>query len=143
MEEHTVEIRVRYAETDQMGVVYNSHFLIYFEIGRAEYMRALGHSYREMEAAGNYLAVVEAQCRYTGKAGYDDLLEVTTWVKSVGPVRVHFGHRVRRKQDSCQVAEGDTILACLDGDGRPRRLPQAIYDAMTGSGNRASVPPDS
>ncbi|MFW6119086.1 MAG: acyl-CoA thioesterase [Planctomycetota bacterium] len=130
MATQTVDIRVRYAETDQMGVVYNSHFLVYFEVGRTEYLRALGTTYRELEEQGVYLAVVEAHCRYLGPARYDDLLELTTWVERLRPTRIDFAHEVRRKEDGASVAEGRIVLACLDEEGHPRRLPGEITRAV-------------
>jgi acyl-CoA thioester hydrolase len=130
MRTHTVSLRVRYAETDQMGVVYNSHFLVYFEVARTEYLRTLGTAYRDLEEEGIYLAVVEAHCRYIGPACYDDVLEVTTWVDRLRPTRMDFRHRVRRERDGIAVAEGHIVLACVDGRGHPRRLPTAIAEAV-------------
>lgn len=120
---HTTRLRVRYAETDQMGVVYNSHFLVYFEVGRTEYLRAQGRAYADQEAEGVFLAVVEAHCRYLGRAGYDDRLEMQTWVDRLRPTRIDFRHRIRRADDGNPVAEGHVVVACVDGQRRPRRLP--------------------
>jgi acyl-CoA thioester hydrolase len=130
MKTHTAEIRVRYSETDQMGLVYNSHLLVYFEVGRVEYLRALGTAYSDLEARGCLLPVVEAHCKYTGQAGYDDVLEVETWVDRLRPTRIDFRHRVRRKSDAAPIAEGHVVLACLDSNLRPRRLPPEITDSV-------------
>jgi len=137
----TIELRVRYAETDQMGAVYNAHFLTYFEVARTEYLRKLGTAYRDLEAKGFYLVVVEAHCKYLGPARYDDALEVTTWVDRLRPTRIDFRHRIRRKADtprsadppapadprgSGAVAEGHVVLACVDRGRRPRALPPEV-----------------
>jgi len=126
----TTEVRVRYSETDQMGLVYNSHLLVYFEIGRVEYMRELGTPYADLEARGFLLPVVEAHCRYTGQARYDDLLEIVTWVDRLRPTRIDFRHQVRRKADSAPVAEGHIVLACVDRTMHPRRLPAEIREGV-------------
>ncbi|MFO8008336.1 MAG: thioesterase family protein [Candidatus Brocadiia bacterium] len=127
---HTTRLRVRYAETDQMGVVYNSHFLVYFEVGRTEYLRARGRAYADLEAEGVYLAVVEAHCRYLGPAGYDEELEMQTWVDRLRPTRIDFRHRIGRLDDGSAVAEGHVVLACVDGQGRPRRLPADLTELI-------------
>jgi acyl-CoA thioester hydrolase len=127
---HAVEIRVRYGETDQMGVAYHSHFLTYFEVGRTEYLRSLGTSYRDLEAKGFYLVVVQAGCKYLGPAFYDDVLEVTTWVDRVRPTRVDFRSRVSRKADGAPIAEGHVVLACVNRDRRPQALPPEVVRAI-------------
>jgi acyl-CoA thioester hydrolase len=126
METDTVQIRVRYAETDQMGVVYNSHFLVYFEIGRTEYLRHCGLAYRDLEAQGVYLVVVEASCRYLSPARYDDLLDISTWVSRLRPTRIDFRHRLSRKGEDAAVAGGHVVMACVDRSGRPRALPEEV-----------------
>jgi len=130
MKTHTTEVRVRYSETDRMGLVYNAHLLVYFEVARVEYLRALGTVYRDLEHRGYLLPVVEAHCKYTGQARYDDLLEIVTWVDRLRPTRIDFRHRVRRKADGAPVAEGHIVLACLDKALRPQRLPAEIRDAV-------------
>jgi acyl-CoA thioester hydrolase len=131
---NTTEVRVRYSETDQMGLVYNSHLFVYFEVARVEYLRALGIAYRDLEERGYLLPVVEAHCRYTGQARYDDVLEVVTWVDRLRPTRIDFRHQVRRKADGTPVAEGHIVLACLDRSLRPQRLPAAVRGAVSVSG---------
>ncbi len=130
MKAHTTEVRVRYSETDQMGLVYNSHLLVYFEVARVEYLRALGVAYRDLEEMGCLLPVIEAHCTYTGQARYDDVLEVVTWVDRLRPTRIDFRHRVRRRSDAAPIAEGHVVLACLGKDMRPRRLPSEVTDAV-------------
>ena len=99
---HDVKIRVRYAETDQMGVVYHSNYLVYFEIGRTETMRHLGISYADLEARGYVLAVIESQMRHMGSARYDDELIVRTWLREVTKTRLRFEYHVLR---------GESLLA--------------------------------
>jgi len=129
MKTDTVEIRVRYAETDQMGVAYNAHFFTYFEVARTEYLRKLGTAYRDLEEKGFYLVVVEAYCKYLGPARYDDVLEVTTWVDRLRPTRIDFGYSVRRKAGHA-VAEGRVVLACLNQSRRPQALPRDITSVV-------------
>jgi acyl-CoA thioester hydrolase len=137
MNTDTVEIRVRYAETDQMGHVYNSHFLTYFEVARTEYLRTLGTAYRDMEAEGSHLVVVEAHCKYLSPARYDDLLEIDTWVDRLRPTRIDFRHVVRRKGEGTPLVEGHVVLACVNSDRRPRALPPEITTAV-----RIAAPPE-
>ena len=119
-------IRVRYAETDKMGVVYYANFFVWFEVGRADLLRASGWSYREMEAGGVGLPVIEAQCAYRRPARYDDDLEIRTRGQVVSPVRVQFEYEVVRPGDDLSLATGLTVHAALDKDGRPCRLPQRL-----------------
>ena len=119
-------VRVRYAETDRMGVVYYANYLIWFEVGRTEWLRATGWSYREMETGGVSLPVIEAHCEYRQPARYDDEIEIVTRATLLTPVRVRFDYDVVRAVDEVVLAEGYTIHASLDGDGRPRRLPARV-----------------
>lgn len=128
---HDVTIRVRYAETDQMGVVYHSNYLVYFEIGRTETMRRLGISYAELEARGYVLAVIESHMRHTGSARYDDELVVRTWLRDVTRTRLRFEYHVLR--GDTVLTTGHTVLAFLSrADGmRPVRSPQDAFDLAT------------
>jgi acyl-CoA thioester hydrolase len=119
-------IRVRYAETDQMGVVYYANFFIWFEVGRADLLRAAGWSYRDMEAGGIGLPVIEAYCAYRQAARYDDNLEIRTRGAVVSPVRVQFEYEVVRSADDVSLATGRTVHAALDKEGRPCRLPERV-----------------
>src|SRR6266496_3048052 len=98
-------IRVRYAETDKMGVVYYANYLVWFEVARADLLRSLGWSYREMEIAGLSLPVIEAHCRYLRPARYDDEIEVRTEGRVLSPVRREFDYQVVRLQDGRIGAE--------------------------------------
>jgi acyl-CoA thioester hydrolase len=123
-------LRVRYAETDRMGVVYYAHYLVWFEIGRTELLRTLGWSYREMEEAGVSLPVIEAQCTYRRPAKYDDELDVRTEGRMLSPVRMEFTYQIVRRADQAVAAEGRTEHAALDPRGRPCRLPERIRQAF-------------
>jgi acyl-CoA thioester hydrolase len=119
-------IRVRYAETDQMGIVYYANYLVWFEVGRTDLLRLTGWSYREMETDGFALPVVEAHCEYRQSAKYDDELEIVTTGAIVSPVRVKFDYQVIRVENGAPLAGGHTVHASLDMNGKPRRLPDRI-----------------
>lgn len=123
-------IRVRYAETDQMGIVYYANYLVWFEVGRTDLLRLTGWSYREMEADGFALPVVEAHCEYRQSAKYDDELEIVTTGAIVSPVRVKFEYQVVRAADAARLAGGHTVHASLDTNGKPRRLPDRIRSLL-------------
>ena len=124
-------VRVRYAETDQMGVVYYSNYFIWFEVGRTDLLRGNGWTYREMEADGVSLPVIEAHCVYRQPARYDDDLEIHTTGTLVSPVRVEFSYEVVRPSDHQTVATGRTVHAALDRNGRPCRLPERARGFFT------------
>ena len=119
-------VRVRYAETDQMGVVYYANYLVWFEIGRTDLLRQNGWSYREMEVDGYSLPVIDAQCTYKAPAKYDDELEVRTKGELLSPVRIKFEYELVRPADGTLLADGHTVHAVLDATGRPRRLPERV-----------------
>ena len=126
-------VRVRYAETDQMRVVYYANYLVWFEVGRTEWLRGTGWSYREMETDGVSLPVIEAHCEYRQPARYDDEIEILTRATLLTPVRVRFDYDVVRVADHGVAAVGYTVHAALDRDGRPRRLPDRVRTLLTGS----------
>ena len=119
-------IRVRYAETDQMGVVYYANYFVWFEVGRTDLLRASGWNYREMEIDGFALPVIEAHCTYRESAKYDDEIEVRTSGAMLSPVRVQFTYEVVRMADAATLATGTTVHATLDRNGRPCRLPPRV-----------------
>lgn len=125
-----INIRVRYAETDKMGVVYHANYFMWFEVGRCELLRTIGRSYREMEAEGIGLPVIEAHCEYKAAARYDDELQVKTWGKLLSPARVEFVYEISRPADSTVNAIGRTVHAAVDASGRPCRLPAYIQDLL-------------
>jgi len=124
-------VRVRYAETDQMGVVYYANYLVWFEIGRTEWLRETGWTYRAMEADGLSLPVIEARCEYRAGARYDDELEIRTTGRLVSPVRLAFDYEVVRRDDGVVVAAGQTTHATLNRAGRPVRLPARVKELLT------------
>ena len=119
-------VRVRYAETDKMGVVYYANYFVWFEVARADLLRSLGWTYREMEQAGISLPVIEAQCQYHRPARYDDELEVRAEGRMLSPVRMEFRYAVVRREDAALTASGTTTHAAIDPRGRPCRLPDRI-----------------
>ncbi|PYR56580.1 MAG: hypothetical protein DMF85_16160 [Acidobacteria bacterium] len=123
-------LRVRYAETDKMGVVYYANYFVWFEVGRADLLRSLGWTYREMELAGVSLPVIEAHCEYHRPARYDDELEVRTEGRMLSPVRMGFNYDVVRRDDRSLAASGRTVHAALDPGGRPCRLPERIREVF-------------
>ncbi len=124
-------VRVRYAETDQMGVVYYANYFVWFEVGRTDLLRGAGWTYREMEADGVALPVIEAHCDYKQAARYDDDLEIRTAGNLISPVRVAFTYEVVRPADSVLVATGRTVHASIDRGGRPCRLPDRVKVLFT------------
>ena len=119
-------VRVRYAETDKMGVVYYANYFVWFEVGRTDLLREAGWSYREMEIDGFALPVIDARCAYHQSARYDDDLEIRTAGAMLSPVRVQFNYEVVRLSDAAKLATGVTVHATLDRGGRPCRLPDRI-----------------
>jgi acyl-CoA thioester hydrolase len=119
-------VRVRYAETDKMGVVYYANYLVWFEVARTDLLRSLGWSYREMEEAGIVLPVIEVHCEYQRPARYDDEIEVRTEGEMLSAVRMKFRYTIVRAADGTVAAQGHTVHAAVDPTGRPRRLPERI-----------------
>lgn len=124
-------VRVRYAETDQMGIVYYANYFVWFEVGRTDLLRQAGWSYREMEAEGFSLPVIETGCRYVQPARYDDELDVTTRGVLLSPVRVRFDYQIVRVSDARPLASGHTVHGSLDTTGRPCRLPDHVRAIFT------------
>jgi acyl-CoA thioester hydrolase len=126
-------VRVRYAETDQMGVVYYANYFIWFEVARTDWLRQAGWTYRQMEADGVSLPVIEAHTNYLRAARYDDELEIRTKATVLTPVRIRFDYEIWRSGDEGPLATGHTIHAAMDPNGRPCRLPQAVRDLLSGT----------
>jgi acyl-CoA thioester hydrolase len=119
-------LRVRYAETDRMGVSHHSSTIVWFEEARTEWLRARGQSYRAMEEAGVFLQVVEVQVSYLAPSTYDDELEIATRVVERRPASITLGYEITRPADGTRIATGSTRLACVDREGRLRRLPAGL-----------------
>jgi acyl-CoA thioester hydrolase len=124
-------IRVRYAETDQMGMAYYANYLIWMEVGRSDFCRQCGFSYRDMEREEQaFMAVAEANCRYLAPARYDDEILVETELSRVKSRVVEFIYRIRR--GDTLLAEGRTVHVVIGPDGRPRTMPERYLDLLRG-----------
>jgi acyl-CoA thioester hydrolase len=125
-QEHVTTVRVRYAETDRMGVVYYANYFVWFEVGRAEWFRACGRTYQELERLGTVLPVLEAHCEYEHSARYDDEVEIAVTCQLLSPVRVRFEYRLTRRSDGRTLASGWSVHAAVDTAGRLKRLPDEV-----------------
>ncbi len=125
------EIRVRYAETDQMGVAYYANYLVWFEVGRSEFCREKEFSYADLEATGYKLVVTDAHCCYRNAARYDEAITVRTWLKSLNSRMITFGYRILRKEKEEVIAEGETRHLCIDSNGKPKSLPKEFATRLT------------
>jgi acyl-CoA thioester hydrolase len=126
------EIRVRYAETDQMGVAYYANYLIWFEIGRSEFCRGKGFCYADLEALGYKLVVTDVHCRYRNSARYDEIIVVRTRLKGINRRMITFGYRILRGEKEEVIAEGETRHLCLDSNGKPKSMPEEFAIRLTG-----------
>ena len=124
-------LRVRYAETDQMGVVYYANYLVWMEVGRAEFCRATGIRYRDMETEdGILLTVAEASCRYHSPALYDDEVIVRTWIADAHPRMIRFAYQMTEASDGRRLATGETKHIFCGRDRKPRKLPEKYRAAF-------------
>ena len=129
-------LRVRYADTDRMGVVYYANYLVWFEVGRTEWLRDTGWTYREMENSGMALPVIEAGCQYRLPARYDDEIEIATRATLVSQVRIRFDYEITRLEPTAGapaptlLATGHTVHAATDAAGKPARLPASIAELL-------------
>ena len=127
--QHDLQVRVRYQETDAMGRVHHANYINYFELGRTELLRSMGHSYRQVEEEGFYLVVAEMSCRYLLPAQYDDLLTVRTSVLAARGARIEHEYKVFRGLEL--LATGHSVVACVDRQGVVRRLPEWLRGPKT------------
>src|SRR5687767_4783575 len=118
--EHTITIRVRYPEVDAMGYLHHSRFFQYFEMGRVELLRSLGHNYADLERAGIFFVVVKVECRYKAPARYDEELTLTTRVIKQGHVKIE--HAYELKRGDTLLAEAATTIACVGRDGQAMQI---------------------
>ena len=128
---HTHQLRVRYSESDRMGTYYNSRLLEWMEVGRSELLRAGGVPYGEWEARGVMAPIVESHLKFKGRAGYDDLLNIETTLTRHGRARMKFEAVVTQAGTGAPVAEGWTIHALTDSNGRPVRFPQWVEEFLS------------
>ena len=128
-----VDIRVRYAETDQMGVAYYANYLVWFEVGRSELCRERGFRYADLEAMGYKLVVTDVHCRYRSSARYDETVIVRTRLKDANKRMITFGYQILRKdQEEEVIAEGETQHICVDSNGKAKSLPGKFLVCLTG-----------
>ena len=128
---HETPLRVRYSETDKMGVVYYANYLVWFEIGRAEYCRARGFSYRDMEENDDaFLVVAESYCRYKAPAYYDDELLIRTHITELRRRSLRFGYEIVRPSDGQIISEGETGHVVTDSSGRVRSFPEGYAQRL-------------
>jgi acyl-CoA thioester hydrolase len=127
----SARVRVRYADTDQMGVTYHANYLVWFEVGRTDWLRDSGWTYRDMEAEGVSLPVIEVFCQYHQPARYDDEIEIRTRATLLTPVRIRFDYEVVRVADGVAAASGHSVHAALNESGRPCRLPPRVLEMLS------------
>lgn len=125
-----IPIRVRYAETDRMGLLHHANYFVYFEMGRTELLRQRGVSYRDLEDSGFLLVIIDLGCKFRRPAYYDDLLTLKTTVERVTHVKIVHKYEIFR--DGQLLAEGHSTLACVDRDGRPQPLPDLLKAGRAG-----------
>ena len=126
-------LRVRFAETDAMGVVHHTAYIVYFEEGRSEFSRQAGAPYADLEDAGFSLAVADVQARYIASARYDDELIVRTHVEKIGSRGVTFGYEIVQAESGTALVTGSTRHVCVDRAGNVRRIPETWLEAMVAS----------
>ena len=126
------EIRVRYAETDQMGIAYYANYLAWFEVGRTEFCREKGFCYADLEALGYRLVVTDVHCRYRNSVRYDEIIRVRTSLKGMKRRMISFGYKILRQNKEEVIAEGETSHLCLDSNGKPKSMPEAFALKLTG-----------
>ncbi len=124
----TTTLRVRYAETDAMGIVHHAVYPVWMELGRSDLLRQLGQSYAQWEAQGVFMAVGELKVRYRAPARYDELVNIRTWVREAGRRKVVFGYEVSR--DGVRLVEGETVHLVVGADGRGRTIPDAMLELV-------------
>lgn len=127
IQDHTITITPRYAETDQGGVVHHSVYPVWFEMGRTELLRANGLAYKELEAAGIFFVVAELAMKYRQPAKYDGKLELQTSCSSISASKVEHTYKLSRRSDGALLAEGSSVLVCVNGEGKIRRMPDFMY----------------
>ncbi len=121
---HSLDLRVRYQETDQMGIVYYASYYVWFEVARTEYFRSLGAPYRSFERNGAYLVVVNSSCQYKQPAHYDDLITLRSWISSVKNTSFTFEYEVQRGKDV--LATGKTVHVFINKNGKPIKIPAKV-----------------
>jgi acyl-CoA thioester hydrolase len=140
IEHHDTTVRVRYAETDQMGVVYHANYLIWFEVGRVELMRAMGIEYKRMESEDDcHIVVADVRCRYHASARYDDVARIRTRIAESRNRTIRFSYEIFRDSDQELLAVGETLHVICGSNGKPKLLPEK-YRAILGTNSPAASP---
>ena len=140
---HETEIRVRYAETDAMGIVHHANYLVWFETGRSELCRVKGFSYKQMEEEADALMVVaETYCRHKSPAYYEDVLTIRTHVSEIRSRSLRFLYEVYRASDDTLLAEGETLHVVTDRNQKVKKVPEFYRDRLLSSDSDRSFPPD-
>lgn len=121
-----IEIRVRYAEVDQMGAVHHSRYWVYFEMGRTELLRLNGVAYADLEREGVLFVVAKCAAKFLAAARYDELLALSTRVTKTGAARIDHAYELRRRGDGAMLATAETTLACVNRDGRVIAIPEFV-----------------
>ncbi|UCC21450.1 MAG: acyl-CoA thioesterase [Planctomycetota bacterium] len=127
IQDHTITVRPRYSETDQGGVVHHSVYPLWFEMGRTELLRANGLAYKELEAAGIFFVVAELAVKYREPARYDEELQLQTRCSDISASKVEHTYKLTRGSDGALLAEGSSVLVCVDKTGKVRRMPDFMY----------------
>jgi acyl-CoA thioester hydrolase len=128
LRQHEIEIRVRYSETDAMGFLHHANYFSYFEMGRTELFRAQGGNYRALEGRGYFLVVTRIECRYLAPARYDDVLTLSTTLAKISAAKLEHSYELLR--DGQLLTTGNSVLACLDREGRVQRIPDVLSDVF-------------
>lgn len=131
MYKHSTEFRVRYEETDRMGIVYHSNYIIWFDVGRTEFLRSIGYNYSDIEKEGVWLPIIEAGCKYKSPARYDDIVRVETYIEKLTRVKIGFGYKVYRGDEL--LVEGSTLQAFTNEKLKPigiSRLKPDLYEKL-------------
>ncbi|HBG78668.1 MAG TPA: thioesterase [Phycisphaerales bacterium] len=127
IQSHTITIVPRYCETDQAGVIHHSVYPIYFEMGRTELLRVNGLAYKDLEREGFYMVVAELHLKYRRPAYYDETLELITECTKITSARIEHSYKLIRPGIGLLLVEGSSILACVDDNGKPHRVPEFMY----------------
>ncbi|MEN8128209.1 MAG: thioesterase family protein [Planctomycetota bacterium] len=127
IDEHTITIIPRYSETDQAGVVHHTVYPVWFEMGRTELLRVNGLAYSQLEKAGVFFVVAELTAKYRRPCFYDEQLDLVTTCNRITNARVEHTYQLKRAETGVLLAEGTSILACVDKQGKPRRMPEFMY----------------
>jgi len=136
LREMDLEIRVRYQETDAMGVLHHANYFTYFEMGRTELLRTTGRTYREIEESGILMVIVKIGCNYKRPARYDDVLRLRTTTVRVGAAKIEHEYQMFRGEEL--LCEGHSTLACVDRDGKVTRVPEWLHFERGASGERST-----